>query len=397
MSKKNLQNINGYSLFELVVVMIVISILMTASMRFMGKTVDVSKTEETKIELDQLAIGIVGDEQKISGNHRIDYGYVGDIGALPSNLNNLVTDPGLATWDGPYLKDDFYASSAATESEYAIDGWGKQYTYSGGVTISSTGGSTTITRELANNSDVLLYNRVSLNIVDLDHCPPGTIDKDSVRVNLTYPNGLGSYQTDSKFPFADGFVEFDSIPIGQQTLTIVELKNNDTLYRKIYINPNSLYHADVQFPVSLWCDTTGLSSGGGGGSGGGSGNLIYVNGTGQTSGGNCDDVQFDLKNNSGSNITITSITFDWLNPTGYYKEVEIGGTEVFDNSNPRNGTGQIINFPGITITPGEIVTVDIEGFKENPTGGQKVDMTNTDMTITLSDGSIIIFNTGPCL
>ncbi len=310
MSKQKLQNIYGYTLFELIVVMIVISILMTASMRFMGNTVDVSKTEETKDELHQLAIGIVGDEQNISGNHRIDYGYLGDIGALPVNLNNLVTNPGLATWDGPYLHDDFYASSASAETEYAIDGWGKQYTYAGDVTISSTGGSTTITRELATNSDVLLYNKVSLNIVDLDYCPPGTTDKDSVVVELTYPNGLGGYQSDSKNPYADGFVQFDSIPIGQQTLSVIELKNNDTLYRKIHINPNTLYHADVQFPTSIWCSTV---------SGSGGSTIEYVSATAQTLTGQCNRVDFDIINNSGANVNISDITIQVTDTTVYYQ------------------------------------------------------------------------------
>ena len=164
-----------------------------------------------------------------------------------------MTNPGFATWNGPYLDDDFYASSGALESEFSIDGWGKAYSYSGSAaTISSTGGTTTITKKIANSVDDLLYNTVSFNIIDLDLCPPGTIDKDSVQFRFTYPNGLGIYQTDSKFPTAGGFVSFDSIPIGQQSLSVFELKNNDTLTRKIYVNQNSSFHADIQFPKSLW-------------------------------------------------------------------------------------------------------------------------------------------------
>ena len=262
MKKCKILNNSGYSLFELVVVMVILSILVTASMRSMQNSVDIAKTEETKEELQELASAIVGDPELISGGKRINYGYVGDIGALPSSLNDLVTDPGYATWDGPYIKDDFYASSGSSESEFLIDGWGQTYSYTG-IAISSTGGSTTITRELANNTNEILYNSASFNIVDLDFCPPGLIDKDSVQFNLIYPNGLGSYQTDSKFPSAGGFVKFDSIPIGQQTLSVIELKNNDTLTQNIHINPNSSIHTNIQVPTSLWCDTS--SSGGGSG------------------------------------------------------------------------------------------------------------------------------------
>ncbi len=265
MRLQRLKSQNGYSLFELIMVMIVISVLTATSLRYMESSVDNSRVEETKVELNQFADGIIGDEQLISGNHRIDYGYVGDVGSLPISLSDLVTNPGLATWDGPYLHDDFYASSGASESEYLIDGWGKTYSYASSLNISSTGGSTTITKALANSTDAILNNTLSFNIVDIDYCPPGTTNIDSVIFNLTYPNGSGGYQTDSKFPSAGGFVEFISIPIGQQTLEVIELKNNDTLTRKVHVNLNSSIHANIQIPNSLWCDTS--SSGGGGGSG----------------------------------------------------------------------------------------------------------------------------------
>ncbi len=389
MNRYKLTNHRGYSLFELIVVMIIISILMAVSTRYMGNSVDVSKTEETKEELDQLAFSIVGNEALISGSHRTDYGYVGDIGALPTTLSDLVTNPGFATWDGPYLKDDFYTSSGSVESEYLVDGWGKAYTYTGGTTINSTGGSTTITRTIANASSNLLYNSVSFNIVDLANCPPGTVDKDSVLFNLTYPNGLGSYQTISKSPFADGYISFDSIPIGQQTLAVIEMKNSDTLIRKIHVNPNSLFHSTVQLPVSIWCDTTAAGGGGGG--------ITYVSGTAQTKSGNCDRIEFDITNTSGSSITLTNITVSWVSPTAFYRKVKYDGPTVVDQKNPQVASGELATFSNSqTITSGQTVTIRLDKFESSANGGSKVDMTNTDMTVTFSDGSVLTFNSGAC-
>lgn len=260
----------GFSLFELVMVMVIISILATASLRYMGNSVDISKTEETKEELNEIANGIIGNESHMSGNHQSDFGYVGDVGSLPSSLNDLVVNPGFATWDGPYIHDNFYVSSGATESEFLVDGWGKSYSFNGGTSISSTGGSTTITKVLANSSSELLQNEISFNVVDLGGCPPGASYKDSILFNYTYPNGSGGYQTVSKAPSQNGFVTFSSLPIGQHTLRVVELTNNDTLFQKIEIDKNSSSHIDIQMPIELWCDTTALAedtTGSGGGSG----------------------------------------------------------------------------------------------------------------------------------
>ena len=393
MNIMKLQNINGYSLFELVMVMIIISILMTASMSYMGNSVDVAKTEETKEELNQLAIGIVGDEELVSGNHRIDYGYVGDIGALPTNLSNLVTNPGLATWDGPYIKDDYYASTGSAESEYTIDGWGKTYSFSNGISITSTGSSTTITKNVAQTPNDVIYNSASFNIVDIDLCPPGTINKDSVIFNLTYPNGLGSYQTDSKYPSSSGFIQFDSIPIGQQTLSVIELKNNDTLNRKIHIDPKSSYHYDIQVPTSLWCDTTSSGSSGGGGS---SGAIEYVSGSAQTKTGKCDRVEFDITNTSGSSIDISNIIVTWSSPTAFYEKVRFGSDEVVDEE-PQIASGATAVFDNIkTITAGQTVTIRLDDFEDEDDDGDEVNMANTDFTVTFSDGSVVTFNSGNC-
>lgn len=250
----------GYSLFELLVVMIVLSILASVALNSIQPNVDIVKTEETKEELDELANAIVGDRTNISGGKQVEYGYVGDIGALPSSLSDLVTNPGLATWDGPYVKDNFYTSSGSTEYEYLIDGWGKTYTYSGGSSIISDGGSTTITKKIANSTSDILYNTIAFNLYDSSYCPPGEDYKDSVSVRITVPDGSGSYVVLSKHPHSDGFISFDSLPIGQHELEIIEQTNADTLKRKVDIEINSDTHLNLQLPIALWCDTTGIDT-----------------------------------------------------------------------------------------------------------------------------------------
>ena len=78
-----LKKVGGYSLFELLAVIIIVGIIASVSMRSMRGSVEVSRVEETKQEMDHLAWAICGNPALISGGVRTDFGYVGDVGALP--------------------------------------------------------------------------------------------------------------------------------------------------------------------------------------------------------------------------------------------------------------------------------------------------------------------------
>ncbi len=223
-------------MIELVVVLIIIGIIATVGLKSLNSVNRTARYEDTKEELQCLARAIVGDPEKISGGARSDYGYVGDIGGLPPNLSALVTNPGgYGTWKGPYFTDPF--STDGSSGEYRRDAWGKNYSYSGGLTVTSVGGPQNITYRLAESIDDLLYNRLSIVVLDLAQNPPGTTYRDSVRVILYYPNGSGSTISLSSTPDNDGLVQFDSIPIGLHTLDIAYLPTADTIRRQVHIDP----------------------------------------------------------------------------------------------------------------------------------------------------------------
>ncbi|MGH8015698.1 MAG: hypothetical protein ACREBV_05865, partial [Candidatus Zixiibacteriota bacterium] len=155
---------------------------------------------------------------------RTSYGYVGDVGGMPPNLDALVSNPGsYATWKGPYLRDDYLPSSGSSNTEFKVDEWGTAYNYSAGNTIASTGGGTTITRNLANSVSDLLYNSVAVAVTDLNLHSPGPVYDDSIRVVLIQPNGTGGTTTRTTIPSEDGFVKIDSVPIGQHSLKVIYL------------------------------------------------------------------------------------------------------------------------------------------------------------------------------
>ena len=114
----------GYTLVELLVALIILAIISAVAVRSLQETVVVSRTEETKSEMESLAHAIAGNPALISNGVRTDYGYIGDVGALPPTIGALSVNPGsYATWRGPYLQDNLAASvGAASVSMASSDG-----------------------------------------------------------------------------------------------------------------------------------------------------------------------------------------------------------------------------------------------------------------------------------
>lgn len=242
---------SGYSLIELVVVVVIIGILATVAVKSMRATTDTARTEETKRRLEKISFAIAGDPTLVSGGVRTNYGYIGDVGGMPANLDALVANPGgYTTWKGPYIQDDL--TPDGTSSRFKKDGWGTTLSYSGGATVSSSGGPITITRSLAPSTTALLRNQVAVTITDLDHAAPGTVYRDSVKALLDIPNGTGGITVKTEFPAVDGFLKFDSIPIGQHLLRVVYMPNNDTLRRQVHVDPGTAVSVDVQLFRKVW-------------------------------------------------------------------------------------------------------------------------------------------------
>lgn len=241
----------GYTLIEMVMVVVILGILSAIAFTSLGKVNEVTRAEETMQEMDRLAAAIAGDPSLVSGGSRVSFGYVGDVGAFPPNWDALVNRPsGCATWKGPYIGDPF--TSGSGDSEYQLDAWGRPYSTPNSTSFSSTGGPTTITRKIASSSADLLYNTVRVVFTDLDDTPPGSTGKDSVRVLLTVPDGLGGTVVRTRTPAADGLVRFDSIPIGMQTLRVVYLPHHDTLTSKLAVLPGRTAYAEIHHFDDIW-------------------------------------------------------------------------------------------------------------------------------------------------
>lgn len=370
----------GITLIEVVVFIVIAGILASVAIRSVSTISDTARLEETRQEMDQLAFAVAGNPELINNGHRADFGYVGDVGALPPSLDALHSDPGYATWDGPYISNEI----VQIDNDYASDAWGAPYSFSG-TTITSNGSGSPIVRRIADSNAELLTNSMSGVVLDIDGTPPGTVYNDSLVISLTYPDGAGSYQTDSTQPDMSGYFSFSGIPIGTHTLSVIYYPNNDTLNRFVAIPPASSPHTEIRIGSDLWVPTSGTGSG-----------LEEVGGS-DTVVTDCNGFYFWIENVSSSPITVSSITMVWSSPTAFYRWVYWDGIEVVDRPNPLVASGETVIFSTAQIIdPGEQVPVMIDDFRSHTTGGPTVEINDAEFELLFSDGSSITVTIGAC-
>ena len=252
----------GFSLIELLVVIVVIGILAGVAIQSMTATVKDLKRTKTEREMEMLSRAIVGDPSLTQNGHRSDFGYVGDVGAFPPNLQALYQNPGgLSTWNGPYIPISFAQDSTG----FKTDEWGRAYNYTGGLTLTSTGGGTTFTKKIADAANDYLRNRVTGNLADAAGGTPGAVYDDSTNIIITFPNGAGGTNSKTYHPTAAGDFALDSIPVGTHSLRIVFTPDSDTLQRYVTVLPRNRSEVSYQFASTSFggsapppsCDSAG--------------------------------------------------------------------------------------------------------------------------------------------
>ena len=367
----------GYTLIELILVIVIIGILASIAVQSLKSSDENQRFNRTVDEMEMLARGIVGDERLVSGGIRTDFGYVGDVGALPPNLDALVTNPGgYATWNGPYIISDFVENT----EDYKRDAWNNLYTYSGGVTISSTGGGSSMTKQFANSISSLTSNSIYGIVRDKTGCSPSDCAS-NVTVTIYYPDGNGSTTSSSTTPARSGEFSYENfIPTGLHLIRAVVTGVEDTTAKYVAVNPGSDVYTELRFPSNLWEGTV-------------DGGIEYVSGSANTSPAG-DMVGFQINNSGCPAITVTSMTVEYSSsPTAYYKRIRWNGGIVWNQQNPRNGSGDVATFnvPQI-LNASEVALIDIDTWKECPTGNcADYDIHGTAFTITFSNGDIITF------
>lgn len=118
----------GMTLIEVIIVLAILAILAGALTPFYFQRLNTARELATREEIRQIYEAILGNPLKGV------YGYAGDMGRLPNNLQELnsqgnqssyqVYSNGIGMgWRGPYANIGFYAD------DYLLDAWGNSYDY----------------------------------------------------------------------------------------------------------------------------------------------------------------------------------------------------------------------------------------------------------------------------
>ena len=382
---------NGFTLIDIVIVLAVFGVLLGTMIPFTIQMVHKTRELQTLDELEKLRAAIIGDPVTVLNESRTQLGYVGDMGNLPSSLEDLykkgsqpaytfnTTKKTGAGWNGPYISPEIVEHLETLKT----DAFGNDYDYTTTPFTDSTTGATVAGRIRSKGRDGTSDTSDDLSLSFFDSQIKSRIVgqiKDEVGegvggavVTINYPsNGVLTSTTTTSDRF--GFYTLDDITYGNRSITI-ELK------------------------------------------------LVVVVGSADVTGANNNEIVFSVVNFSNTNIGITSYKAVYFSaPAAYYKTLIIGGVTVHDSDSNKLGSGETATFSAITIaggtgvsdtlptliqspvtTAGDIIPIGQLGrgqtkqikmlnFRDSPTGGgQAVSMSGVPMEITFSDGSIVRF------
>jgi prepilin-type N-terminal cleavage/methylation domain-containing protein len=257
---------NGVTLLELLIVLMIIGLLVTAAVKTMDVSLQRSRFSSTVKELENLSWAIAGNPELISGGKRSDFGYIGDLGVLPLTLRDLYENySNLPAWQGPYIKAAFQENP----DSYRIDAWGDTYIYPNPNTIvetspvyvrsyagtSITTPETWLTKLVSNRKKDLTSNTVEGNFKDAYGTLLGESDKDTVWVKIYLPILGRKDSTYTQFIALRSRYEFTGISVGNHILKAIAVHHDtlpiwDSVEKYICVYPRvGATGIDVRFPA----------------------------------------------------------------------------------------------------------------------------------------------------
>ena len=137
---------NGFTLIELVIIIVVLGIIAAVAVPRMGAVTENSKHTATKSEMQMMKRAIIGNPQAVAGGRYINLGFEGDVGHPPASLFELGAKPDSIAaynkftrrgWNGPYVD--------TAGGDYLTDAYGANYVYDrSGRRLISIGGTDSI-------------------------------------------------------------------------------------------------------------------------------------------------------------------------------------------------------------------------------------------------------------
>jgi prepilin-type N-terminal cleavage/methylation domain-containing protein len=222
MTARRMRNEYGFTLIEMAIALAIVAILAAIATPLILQRIMDARIEATREEVRNLYEAMVGSESDPSS-----FGFVGDIGRLPSSFPQLVQPSGLPLhtvqtirgvgmgWKGPYI------NRGTSATDYLTDAFGRPYTGASAGQVRSAGPD-----GVPGNADDIVYPPRAPAIAGRVHVNVKTIldkktvnDPDGYAVDLYYASaGVQSVVRDSSPPF-----RFDNVPMGLHAIQVVKI------------------------------------------------------------------------------------------------------------------------------------------------------------------------------
>lgn len=268
---------SGFTLIEVILVVLLIGILAGLAANLLTNTLDQARFDESQKKMTVLSNAMVGNPELMTNGVRSDFGFVGDIGRLPTALTELVTQGALPAWNaatgvgwhGPYVPGDF----AQNPDGYRTDGWGTLFTYAsatGVVTSLGSDGAAGGTGYAADFSTPDLtapadqrVGTITGRVTDLVGNPLASVAGATVAVSVTNNPVGGAATTVSTTTIADGSYTLSGIIIGRRTVQVTVTTGVATTYpaKVTTVTPTQPAQVNFQIPLdtTIPCQPTGVS------------------------------------------------------------------------------------------------------------------------------------------
>ncbi len=228
---------HGFTLVEILMVLALVGILSSASITMIGAISDDASYDKTFGRMQLIRTALIGDLDTTKQGLREYYGYLGDVGSLPTatthqGLTALISQPaGVSVfainstakvgmgWRGPYLK-------ATVGVNWLKDAWGRDIIYSATTNppyIESLGADGVALGD-GPNEDIRFnlgpeFTTATIHGVINENGVPLGVD---AVVELYQPDGDGALETRSVtlVPTDNGYFSFSNVPFGQRALKV---------------------------------------------------------------------------------------------------------------------------------------------------------------------------------
>jgi len=258
----------GFTLIEIILVIVLLGLLAAVAANVVTNAASQARFDETRKEMDSLKLAIIGNPELVNEGIRTDFGFVGDIGRLPSTLDELVSQGALPAWNsgtgmgwhGPYVKGNFQENP----NDYKQDAWGNGYAYNNatGVITSlgadgAAGGSgfdaDFSTADLTSPNDERV-GTITGRVTDTLGNPLANTASVTVTARVYYPVNGASTSTTTNTD-ADGYYTFNNVIFGRRKVevSITQGASTTTYPSKIAIVTSSA-PAKIDFRIPI--DTT---------------------------------------------------------------------------------------------------------------------------------------------